>query len=98
MLDTRADYQATDPESQSVTLNAAVTEEGVTIPVRLPPKVAHVWLHAHETPDHEYFWGAWLSVVVSGEEWGYWSAKSRSKGQVTKETTVPKVGEGSTKK
>jgi hypothetical protein len=38
--------------------------------VRLPPKVVNVWVHAHETADHEYFWGAWLSVVVAGEEWG----------------------------
>ena len=71
MLDNRADYQAVDPEAQSVTLTAAVAEEGAAAPVRLPPKVAQVWLHAHETSQHEYFWGAWLSVVVAGEEWGY---------------------------
>ena len=71
MLETRADYDAAAPEAQTLTLAGAIGEDGAAAPVRLPPKVAHVWVHAHETPEHEYFWGAWLSVVVSGEEWGY---------------------------
>ena len=71
MLETKADYLATEPEAQTLALGTAAADgDGGNVPVRLAPKVAHIWLHAHETPEHEYFWGGWLSVVVAGEEWG----------------------------
>lgn len=85
MLESRADYQATDPEAQPVSLAATVAENGAGVPVRLPPTVAHVWLHAHETAEHEYFWGGWLSVVVAGEEWGYRPEKAGAPGGIEKE-------------
>ena len=70
MLNTRADYEAEAPEVQTLTLGTADGSGAEMVPVRVPPKVVNIWMHPHETPDHEYFWGAWLSVVVAGEEWG----------------------------
>ena len=69
MLDARADYQASEPEAQTLALATAAKDEGSNAPVRLPPKIANIWMHAHETSEREYFWGGWLSVVVAGESW-----------------------------
>ena len=69
MLETRADYQAGEPEAQTLALASGPDGTG-SLPIRLPPKVVNIWMNPHETSEHEYFWGAWLSVVVAGEEWG----------------------------
>ena len=39
------------------------------IPTRIPEKVIVAWLHAHELPSKDYFWGSWLSIVVAPEGW-----------------------------
>jgi hypothetical protein len=71
MLETRADYGAAEPGAETLALGTAAAQSGDTpVPLRIPPRIVHIWMHASETPEHEYFWGAWLSVVVSGEEWG----------------------------
>lgn len=39
------------------------------VPKRVPEKVVVAWLYAHELPSKDYFWGSWLSIVVSQEAW-----------------------------
>jgi hypothetical protein len=39
------------------------------VPTRVPEKVVVAWLHAHEMPSTDYFWGSWLSIVVAPEGW-----------------------------
>ena len=39
------------------------------VPTRIPERVAVAWLHAHELPSKDYFWGSWISVVVAPESW-----------------------------
>jgi len=39
------------------------------VPTRVPEKVITPWLHAKELPSKDYFWGAWLSVIVTPEAW-----------------------------
>ena len=39
------------------------------MPTRVPKRVVLAWLHGHELPSHDYFQGAWLSLLVNGETW-----------------------------
>ncbi|GHT97389.1 hypothetical protein FACS1894126_1340 [Alphaproteobacteria bacterium] len=39
------------------------------VPTRVPEKVVVAWLHAHELPTKDYFWGSWLSIVAADETW-----------------------------
>ena len=39
------------------------------VPTRVPEKVVIAWLHDHELPSKDYFWGSWLSIVVAPESW-----------------------------
>ena len=39
------------------------------VPTRIPEKVVVAWLHAHELPSKDYFWGSWISVLVAPENW-----------------------------
>ena len=72
LLESRADYLGkAQAEAGKLSLSAAeVKRESVSgVPVRTPPKVAHIWIYPHETPSKEYFWGGWISVVVEGDRW-----------------------------
>lgn len=39
------------------------------VPTRVPERVLVAWLHAKELPSKDYFWGSWLSIVVTPEAW-----------------------------
>lgn len=39
------------------------------VPTRVPERVLVAWLHAKELPTKDYFWGSWLSIVVTPESW-----------------------------
>ena len=72
MLEVRADYQGKDKdEASSLKLgdNQVLQDTNFAVPVRTVPKAAHVWIFPHETPNKEYFWGGWISVVVEGDRW-----------------------------
>lgn len=64
LLEERAGYGGTSP-------NINLTGSGSVkyVPTRVPEKVITPWLHAKELPSKDYFWGAWLSVVVMPESW-----------------------------
>lgn len=64
LLEERAGYGTKSP-------NVNLTGSGSVkyVPTRMPEKVIIPWLHAKELPSKDYFWGAWLSVVVMPESW-----------------------------
>ena len=64
LLEERAGYGVTPP-------NVTLTGSGPVkyVPTRIPETVIVPWLHAKELPSKDYFWGAWLSVVVKPETW-----------------------------
>lgn len=64
LLEERAGYNTPSP---NVNLSGAGSVKYV--PTRVPEKVIVPWLHAKELPSKDYFWGAWLSVVVMPESW-----------------------------
>ena len=70
MLDTRAEY-----EDMKAVQELRMREAGIEgmrnnpVPVRTRPKVAAIWIHAHEMASHDYFWGGWMSVVVEADQW-----------------------------
>lgn len=37
------------------------------VPSRVPEKVVVGWLHKKELQPKVYFWGSWLSIIVTGE-------------------------------
>lgn len=70
MLDNRAEY-----EDMKAVQELRMREAGIEgmrnnpVPVRTRPKVAAIWIHAHEMASHDYFWGGWMSVVVEADQW-----------------------------
>ena len=64
LLEERAGYGVAPP---NVNLSGAGSVKYV--PTRIPETVIVPWLHAKELPSKDYFWGAWLSVVVMPETW-----------------------------
>jgi hypothetical protein len=70
MLDSRAEY-----EDMKAVQELRMREAGIEgmrnnpVPVRTRPKVAAIWIHAHEMASRDYFWGGWMSVVVEADQW-----------------------------
>lgn len=64
LLEERAGY-GFNPPNVSLSGNGSVKY----VPTRVPERVITPWLHAKELPSKDYFWGAWLSVVVMPEAW-----------------------------
>lgn len=64
LLEERAGYGVNPPN-----VNLAGSGPVKYVPTRVPETVIVPWLHAKELPSKDYFWGAWLSVVVKPETW-----------------------------
>lgn len=64
LLEERARYEEAAPD-----LKMGGAGEVRYVPTRVPEKVVIGWLHAHELPTKDYFWGSWLSILVSAESW-----------------------------
>ena len=66
LLEERADYGINAPP-----LDLKDSKGGSVqyVPTRVPERVAIAWLHQHELPSKDYFWGSWLSVIVVQEGW-----------------------------
>ena len=64
ILEERAGYNNPMPQLQMS------NQKGTRlIPKRVPEKVIVAWLHPHELPSKDYFWGSWISIVVAQESW-----------------------------
>jgi hypothetical protein len=70
MLDTRAGYDA-DLEDEEVALYHRARRQQDSLALRSGPRVARVYIYPHELPTRDYFWGGYVSLVVSGEEWTF---------------------------
>lgn len=64
LLEERAGYDV-KPPSMKLSGSGSVKY----VPTRVPEQVIVPWLHAKELPSKDYFWGAWISVVVTPETW-----------------------------
>lgn len=64
LLEERAGYDVKPPS-----LKLAGAGSVKYVPTRVPEQVIVPWLHAKELPSKDYFWGAWISVVVAPETW-----------------------------
>jgi hypothetical protein len=73
MLELRADYEGRErEEAQSLSLGMPNKgQAGAKMPSRTAPKTAHDWIFPHETPNREYFWGGWISLVIEGDKWEF---------------------------
>lgn len=65
ILEERAGYGVNAPPLGKLGASGGVRY----VPTRVPEKVVVAWLHAHELPSNDYFWGSWLSIVVAPEGW-----------------------------
>lgn len=91
-LEERAGYGVNAPPLGSIGSSGGVRY----VPTRVPEKVIVAWLHAHELPSKDFFWGSWLSVVVAPESWEMRKVdvpkddKSKIKRTEDRPTTTPK--------
>lgn len=70
MLDTRAEYGAA-PDDAEVALYQRGRHAQDSILRRASPRVAKVYIFAHELPTHDYFWGGYVSLLVNDDRWVY---------------------------
>lgn len=71
MLDDRAEYGNPAGPLDAPGLKEAGLDQfrNSPIPVRTRPRIAAIWIHRHETPSRDYFWGGWISVVIEQDQW-----------------------------
>lgn len=68
MLDERAQYEGLAPVP-NLTEGGLEGFRGRPTPARTRTRVAMVRVHPHELPNHDYFWGGWISVLVDPDHW-----------------------------
>lgn len=87
LLEERAGYDVKPPG-----LKLSGTGSVKYVPTRVPEQVIVPWLHAKELPSKDYFWGAWISVVVSPETWEMKQVEvpKGAKGKAPRTTAKPK--------
>lgn len=87
LLEERAGYEVKPP-------NMKLSGSGNVkyVPTRVPETVIVPWLHKKELSPTEYFWGAWLSVVVAPETWEMKQVDvpKGAKGKAPRTTTKPR--------
>jgi hypothetical protein len=67
LLDSRAGY-GTDRDDEEVALYQRARNHPDSL-VRSSPRIAKVYVYPHELPSRDYFWGAYVSLVVKSDEW-----------------------------
>lgn len=68
MLDARSGY-ADGPDDEEVALYQKGRASHRSLVRKSAPRVARVYLYPHELPSKDYFWGGYISLVVSPDEW-----------------------------
>lgn len=68
MLDARSGYGA-GPDDEEVALYQRGRQSTESLVRKSAPRVARVYIYPHELPSKDYFWGGYVSVVVSPDEW-----------------------------
>ena len=69
MLESRSAYRADGLSELSLNERGVEGFKEHPTPTRTRAKIAAVYVHPHEMPNHDYFWGAWLSVVIDEDHW-----------------------------
>lgn len=77
MLDARSGYNSS-LEDEEVALYQKGRESTDTLVRKSAPRIARVYIYPHELPTKDYFWGGYVSVVVSADEWITEGPKSSS--------------------
>lgn len=68
MLDARAAY-GDAPDDEEVALYQRGRHAQDSILRRSAPRVAKVYVFPHELPSRDYFWGGYVSLLVSQDQW-----------------------------
>ena len=68
MLDSRAAY-GDAPDDEEVALYQRGKHSQDSILRRSAPRVAKVYVFPHELPSRDYFWGGYISLLVSQDQW-----------------------------
>jgi len=68
MLDARSGYGA-GPDDEEVALYQKGRQNSQSLVRKSAPRVARVYIYPHELPTKDYFWGGYVSLVVSPDEW-----------------------------
>ena len=68
MLDTRAGYNAAS-EDEEVALYQRGRQGTESLGRKSAPRIARIYIYPHELPTKDYFWGGFVSLVVSPDEW-----------------------------
>jgi hypothetical protein len=68
MLDTRAAYNA-DVDDEEVALYQRARHHPESIAQQGSSRIAKVFIYPHELPSRDYFWGGYVSMVVTKDEW-----------------------------
>ena len=67
MLDTRAGYGA-EVDDEEVKLYQRARSNSESTLRRGGPRVAQVYVHPHPLPTRDYFWGGYVSLIVSQDD------------------------------
>jgi hypothetical protein len=89
MLDARSGYSA-GLDDEEVALYQKGHQNSKSLARKSAPRVARVYIYPHELPSKDYFWGGYVSLVVSPDEWIFEDpnlekTQSRKKAQGVKE-------------
>lgn len=68
MLDTRAGYGEA-PEDEEVALYQRGRHSQETVLKRSAPRVAKVYIFPHELPTRDYFWGGYVTLLITQDRW-----------------------------
>jgi len=68
MLDARSGYGA-GPEDEEVALYQRGRQNSQSLVRKSAPRVARVYIYPHELPTKDFFWGGYVSLVTSPDEW-----------------------------
>ena len=68
MLDSRAGY-GDAPDDEEVALYQRGRHAQDTVLQRSAPRVTKVYIFPHELPSRDYFWGGYVSLLVTQDRW-----------------------------
>ncbi len=71
LLDARSGYGAAPEgyDDEEVALYQRGRQESESLVRKSAPRVVRVYVYPHELPSKDYFWGGYMSLVVSPDEW-----------------------------
>ena len=68
MLDKRAGYGA-GPDDEEIGLYQRGRQNPQSLVRKSAPRIARVYIYPHELPTKDFFWGGYVSLVTSPDEW-----------------------------